>query len=88
MEAFSAGVRTTPMPEQADQATACISKGTQSPRDATQCLAVLSKAGMGTEKETKEILPGNFFYFTCLWDKETIIASGLRGDYTTAGGHI
>lgn len=76
------------MPEQADQATACISKGPQGPRDATQCLVVLSKAGMGTEKETKEILPGNFFYFTCLWDKETIIASGLRGDYTTAGRHI
>lgn len=39
-------------------------------------------------KETKEILSGNFFYFTCLWDKETIIASGLRGDYATAGRHI
>lgn len=68
MEAFSAGVR-TPMPEQADQATACISKVAQSPRNATQCLMVLSKAGMGTEKEIKEILSGNFFYFTCLWDK-------------------
>lgn len=76
------------MPEQADQATACISKGAQSPGMLLSVWWYFPKQEwVQKRKETKEILSGNF-YFTCLWDKETIIASGLRGDYTTAGRHI
>lgn len=76
------------MPEQADQATACISKGAQSPGMLLSVWWYFPKQEwVQKRKETKEILSRNF-YFTCLWDKETIIASGLRGDYTTAGRHI
>lgn len=42
---------------------------------------VLSNVRVGTEKEMKEILPGSFFDFTCLWDKGNIVASGLGRDY-------